>query len=342
MAIRFIRRVRPALVIATLGSIALLTPTLASATAPHSKPKPTINSVQKQLGQLALKNSQLVEKFDHARVVLHHRDRSAAKASARAAHARAAYRKAHGDFARVIRAQYEAGSMGAAGALLDSNSGTNYLDRLDTMDLVSAHNADVVTMVTAKRDAAARKSATAKRLLADAQSRRNALAKQKRVVAARIDKYKTLLARLNSAQQAAYAAGLNPLADQHFSFDNLPRPSSKQAQIAVRYALAQVGKPYVWGSAGPSAYDCSGLTMQAWAAAGIHLPHSAAGQYAYGTHVSRDQLEPGDLIFFYSPIGHVTIYIGNGLMVSASTEGVPINVVPLSYFDSDYVGATRL
>jgi cell wall-associated NlpC family hydrolase len=82
--------------------------------------------------------------------------------------------------------------------------------------------------------------------------------------------------------------------------------------------------------------------MQAWAQAGVSLPHSAAGQYSYGTHVSRDQLEPGDLIFFYSPIGHVTIYIGNGLMVSASTEGVPIGVVPLSYFDSDYVGATRL
>ena len=70
--------------------------------------------------------------------------------------------------------------------------------------------------------------------------------------------------------------------------------------------------------------------MMAWAAAGVSLPHSAASQYNYGNHVSRDQLEPGDLIFFYSPIGHVTIYIGNGLMVSAPTEGEPVSVVPLA------------
>jgi cell wall-associated NlpC family hydrolase len=332
------RRVRPALVVAALGSVALLTPTLAAAVAPH--PKPTIASVQKQLGHLALKNSQLVEKFDHARVVLHSRDRAAARAQHAAASARASYRSAHSAFARVIQAQYESGTISAAGALLDSNSGTNYLDRLDTIDLVSAHNASVVAAVTAKRDDAESKSQTAVKMLADAQARRDALAKQRRQVAARIEQYKTLLAKLNSAQQAAYAAQLNPQA--HLSIDNLPRASSKQAQQAVRFALAQVGKPYVWGAAGPGAYDCSGLTMMAWAASGVSLPHSAASQYSYGTHVSRDQLEPGDLIFFYSPIGHVTIYIGNGLMVSAPTEGEPVSVVPLAYYNSDYVGATRL
>jgi cell wall-associated NlpC family hydrolase len=334
------RRVRPALVVAALGSVALLTPSLASAVAPQHKQKPTIASVQQQLGHLALKNSQLVEKFDHARVVLHGRDRAATRAQLAAAGARAAYRKAHSEFARVIRAQYESGSMGAAGALLDSNSGSNYLDRLDTIDLVSAHNASVVVAVTAKRADAASKSQTAVKMLSQAQSRRDALAKERRQVAARIEKYKTLLAKLNSAQQAAYAAQLNPQA--HISVDNLPRASSKQAQQAVRFALAQVGKPYVWGAAGPGAYDCSGLTMAAWATSGVSLPHSAASQYGYGTHVSRDQLEPGDLIFFYSPIGHVTIYIGNGLMVSAPTEGEPVSVVPLAYYNSDYVGATRL
>jgi cell wall-associated NlpC family hydrolase len=342
VAIRFAGRVRPALVVAALGSVALLAPTLASAAAPHTKPKATISSVQQQLGHLALENSQLVEKFDRARVVLHRRDEAASAAERAAAQARAAYRTAHDDFARIIQAQYESGTMGAAGALLDSYSGANYLDRLDTMDLVSAHNADVVAEVTAKRATAESKSSHAAHLLAGAKARRDALAKQRRDVATRIENYKRLLARLNSAQQAAYQAQLNPQVDHKINIDDLPRASSKQAQQAVRFALAQVGKPYVFGAAGPGAFDCSGLTMAAWATAGVHLPHSAAEQYSYGTHVSRDQLEPGDLIFFYNPIGHVTIYIGNGLMVSAPTEGEPVSVVPLAYYNSDYVGATRL
>jgi cell wall-associated NlpC family hydrolase len=82
--------------------------------------------------------------------------------------------------------------------------------------------------------------------------------------------------------------------------------------------------------------------MEAWAHAGVSLPHSAAEQYNYGTHVPISALMPGDLVFFYQPIGHVTIYIGNGLMVSAPTEGENVSVVPLSAFSGDITGATRL
>ncbi len=114
------------------------------------------------------------------------------------------------------------------------------------------------------------------------------------------------------------------------------------AQAAVDFALAQVGKPYVWGSAGPGSYDCSGLTMASWRAGGVSLPHNAAAQYGYGTHVDEADLQPGDLIFFYHPIGHVTIYIGNGLMVSAPTEGEPVKIATLAGSQSSYVGATRL
>jgi cell wall-associated NlpC family hydrolase len=117
---------------------------------------------------------------------------------------------------------------------------------------------------------------------------------------------------------------------------------SGRAQTAINFALAQVGKPYVWGAAGPSSYDCSGLTMASYAAAGIHLPHSSLMQYNYGTHVSYGSLRPGDLVFFYHPIGHVAMYIGHGMLVSAPQTGQDVMVVPLKYFMSDYVGATRL
>ena len=77
-------------------------------------------------------------------------------------------------------------------------------------------------------------------------------------------------------------------------------------------------------------------------AGGVSLPHSAIDQYNYGTHVSRSQLQPGDLIFFYSPIGHVTIYAGDGMMVSAPETGEDVSLVPLDAFNSDYAGATHL
>lgn len=109
---------------------------------------------------------------------------------------------------------------------------------------------------------------------------------------------------------------------------------------AVQAALSQVGKPYQWGAAGPNAYDCSGLTSWAWAQAGSSLPHSSRAQYGSTTRVSRDDLQPGDLLFFGNPIHHVGMYIGNGQMVEASRSGTPIRVTSINR--SGYVGAGRV
>jgi cell wall-associated NlpC family hydrolase len=103
------------------------------------------------------------------------------------------------------------------------------------------------------------------------------------------------------------------------------------AQAAVNYALAQQGKPYVWGGVGPGGYDCSGLTWAAYQAAGVALPRTSLAQSTVGVPVDRANLQPGDLIFFYSPVGHVGMYIGNGLMVHSSTYGQPIAVIPVDY-----------
>jgi cell wall-associated NlpC family hydrolase len=104
--------------------------------------------------------------------------------------------------------------------------------------------------------------------------------------------------------------------------------------------MAQVGKAYVYGAAGPNAFDCSGLMMMAWAQAGISLPHSSSAQYGMGRHVSSNDLQPGDLVFYYSPISHVAMYIGNGLIVEAANPGAGIRVSPV--FSMPYAGATRL
>jgi cell wall-associated NlpC family hydrolase len=103
------------------------------------------------------------------------------------------------------------------------------------------------------------------------------------------------------------------------SSSTAPAPS-EAAQEAVDTARAQVGKPYRYGGAGPDSYDCSGLTQYAYRAAGIELPHSSRSQSEMGTPVARADLQPGDLVFFYEPVSHVGIYVGDGQMVDAGSE----------------------
>ena len=109
---------------------------------------------------------------------------------------------------------------------------------------------------------------------------------------------------------------------------------------AVAYAKAQVGKSYVYGAAGPDAFDCSGLTMMAWQQAGVSLPHNSGAQYAAGQKISESELRPGDLVFYYSPISHVGIYIGNGQVANALNPGSGVQISGLH--DMPYTGAARV
>jgi cell wall-associated NlpC family hydrolase len=126
-----------------------------------------------------------------------------------------------------------------------------------------------------------------------------------------------------AAEAAAEAAANEPSGDPGTGYNpNPPSPNASAATIAVNAARSQIGVTYVWGTATPGvSFDCSGLTMWAWAQAGVSLPHSSLMQEAATPDVSREQLQPGDLLFFYSPISHVAIYSGGGMMVDASHPG---------------------
>jgi cell wall-associated NlpC family hydrolase len=116
-------------------------------------------------------------------------------------------------------------------------------------------------------------------------------------------------------------------------------PPSKGAAAAIAEAQRQLGKPYQWGAAGPGSYDCSGLTMVAWRAAGVSLDHYTGAQYAETTHVSLDAIQPGDLIFYGSDLHHVGLYVGNGQMIEAPSTGY--NVRYASIYRSDLYAASR-
>jgi cell wall-associated NlpC family hydrolase len=114
---------------------------------------------------------------------------------------------------------------------------------------------------------------------------------------------------------------------------------SARAAAAIDFACSQIGKPYQWGASGPSSYDCSGLTSAAYAAAGVSLPRSSRQQYASGVKVARSDIQPGDLVYFYSPISHVGIYVGNGSVIDAPRTGKPVAIRSMEYMP--YAGATR-
>ncbi|MBE7189322.1 C40 family peptidase [Jatrophihabitans endophyticus] len=359
MAARFTRRTRPLLALIALGTTAVIAvPTIAAAspTAPTSHSshsthadggkhgdghsKPTIASVQKKLGHLVVKNSHLVEQFDRARVTVGKREKAASAAHKTATKAAATYSAANSAFTQVVQSQYESGGFsGSSGALLTSENSNSYLDTLSTMDLVSSREAQIVKNVRTAHHAAAKAFAHAHALLVAARSDRRALATKRTKVKKQIASFRSELAKLNAQQQAEFNRTVNPSVNAKSFHATAP---SAAAQRAVNFAISQIGKPYVFGADGPSTYDCSGLTMRAWEHGGVSLPHSAIDQYNYGTHVTRNELEPGDLIFFYQPIGHVTIYVGDGMMVSAPETGEDVSLVPLSAFSSDYAGATHL
>ncbi|HEU5267654.1 MAG TPA: hypothetical protein VFU35_13185, partial [Jatrophihabitans sp.] len=269
------RVVRPLAVIAALLASMVVVSSPAGST---PETQPTIASVRQQLDKLAEKNSQLVDKYDGVQIQVAQRTAAAARAVAQSAQSRQLAGQAHRALVQVLQAQYEGSGLGAAGALLDSNSTTNYLDRLELLNLIAVHTDQVVKEAGQTRAAAAQAADRAGQLLARAKAERTALGKAKVAVDKQIGKYQALLNRLTAEQRAAIERAREAqLAQARATLDHGQQPAatrqqttkkpghhssppptivitgapSAKALIAVKYALAQVGKPYVYGADGP-------------------------------------------------------------------------------------------
>lgn len=241
-----------------------------------------------------------------------------------------------GSVNQAIAAQYEGQTISATGELVLSDNPEEFLSELST---ISAYN-DVQSQVLDQYDKEhtaleIRQEATEERAEELAETEK-ALGENKAKVDEKLADAKELLAELEAEERAEFEASVSRGAPARLP-DSVP--VSGRAKVAVNYALSQVGKSYVYGAAGPSAFDCSGLTMRAWGAAGVGLPHSSGAQKGSGTPVSSSSLRPGDLVFYYSPISHVGIYIGGGKIVHAANPGT--GVVVSGVFSMPYSGAVR-
>ncbi|MBB6626421.1 C40 family peptidase [Nocardioides sp. KIGAM211] len=231
----------------------------------------------------------------------------------------------------VVR-QYEGESLSSVGQVLVSDDPGKFLSQLSTMsafnDMQSQMFDDYATELKALD---IRRTATEKRQ-AQVTATKKQLAAEKATIDTNLAEAKSLLGKLKAEAREAIVSRGDVRTPASV-------PASGRAAAAVQYAMAQVGKAYVYGAAGPNAFDCSGLTMMAWAQAGVALPHSSSAQYSSGPHIAESDLMPGDLVFYYSPISHVGMYIGNGMIVNALNPSAGVQVSSLH--SMPYVGAVR-
>ena len=343
--------------IVAAGSAAFLIPTIAAAV-PRDPATDTIASVTQRLDNLSKQSESLAEKYNGAQITLTARQKAAGKAQSAFRSAAATYQTARAQLTNTLKSQYEGAQFSTAGALLTSTNEANYLDKVEALNLLNAHRSAVVAeLITARANADKAQEAAAD-ALHKAKSVRDLVSKQRADVEAKTKKYTDLLATLNAQQQEQYRDRNAPTAAQLVTTQTTQAPTapaqpaappavgggSAKAQIAVAYARAQLGKPYVFAAAGPDAFDCSGLTMMAWAAAGVSLPHYAPTQMQYGSTVPIDvsAMLPGDLIFLYPDIGHVEIYAGNGMAISAPQPGDVVKYVSVAYDMPNIVGVRRI
>ncbi|MFD9408438.1 NlpC/P60 family protein [Streptomyces sp. NPDC059989] len=250
-------------------------------------------------------------------------------------------RKALGSLAAT---QYRSGgSLGTAVTLATATDPQEYLSQASFITRAGDRNAAGISTVRRRLDEVGKLREQAAGRLADLRSRRDELAERKAEIEGKLTTAKRLLARLTAEERAAYEArsagtgtGAAPAAPQ--SAPQPPADGSRAAR-AVAFAHSAIGKPYVWGATGPGSFDCSGLTQAAWRAAGVSLPRTTYTQINAGRRVSRDQLAPGDLVFFYSGVTHVGLYVGGGQMIHAPRPGSTVRVAPVD--SMPWAGAAR-
>jgi cell wall-associated NlpC family hydrolase len=280
-----------------------------------------------QAGELVRKAADQLSAVDEqvrqAEVTVAAQQQAAAAAAANAATAHAAVAAYDPQLRAIAQSGYTAKTQSRFAAFLTSQSASELVQQMTTLDVIAAHTNSVISQVAAAQNAAAKAQAAADQAAATAQAGLEQLKQQQAEVRKQVAAYQADFSRLSAAEQTAVTTAVagKALATPR----NLPLPPGAAGK-AIATALAQVGDPYQSAAAGPDAFDCSGLTMFAYAAAGIVLPHSSRSQSTMGTQVTRAELQPGDLVFFYTPISHVGLYIGDGMMVHARTFGSPVAV----------------
>lgn len=229
---------------------------------------------------------------------------------------------AQGDVGKFAVSAYKTGgNLSTAQYMLGARNSTSLARQAEAMERVSrARQRDIAGFAGARQQFQAEKKRLADLIAAQAQQRKDLAARKATIEAEikRLEQVETSVRAGRPTQQASNATG-------NYRPPPPPPANASRGAVAVAYAHAQVGKMYQYGAEGPNRFDCSGLTLAAWKQAGVSLPHNASQQYQRTRHISRGELQPGDLVY-YNGFGHVGIYIGNNQIIHASRAGQPVAV----------------
>jgi peptidoglycan DL-endopeptidase CwlO len=283
------------------------------ATSAHAAPSET--ELKKKIETASNQLEDITESYNKLRIDLAKTAADQKTLAASIAPAKAKQLVASAQVNNIAATSYMQGRIGPMAAMLGDGDQGSLVDRMSYLDLIQRSNqrdldAYIETTATFNERSAALKSTQAKQ------------AAQLKAIDTRKKKIEGDIKKLKAMREQAYGSA----SETGVAGAAGPAPAiSGSAGKAVSYAYTQANKPayYGYGDAGPNTFDCSGLTMMAWAQAGKSLPHNAAAQYSATARISKSQLEPGDLVFYRS-LGHVGLYVGGGMIIDASRQGEPV------------------
>jgi cell wall-associated NlpC family hydrolase len=312
-----------------VAALALLVPA-AGSRAQTTDPRPDLTALVAQAKQLEFQINALSEQYDSLRIQLTRAQADALIAERAATRTQSALALGQQAIAQLAAENYMNAGLDPTLQALVAGNPEQFLSQASTMTEIDQASGDRVSTLSNEAAQTLRERQTAEQQVTAVNALQAQLGTKKQAIEAKIDVVNS--AAMKQAMAIFTQTGQYPDI-------TIPTANTVGAQ-ALQAALTKRGDPYVWGAAGPSAFDCSGLVVWAYAQEGITLPHFTGDQWNSGMHVSRSDLEPGDLVFFYPDISHVGIYLGDGLMVDAPDFGETVQVQPV--FWADYVGAVRI
>ena len=316
--------------------------------ATYAAPTTDLRAVRAQVEQLQEDAAEAGENAQAAKIQLAKLKQQLSSVQQQADVQRQSVESIRKSLAAIAIARYKSTGLGEGLELLFSSDPSLYLSAAGSLENVTRKQAiELRKYATAKQrlDATTLTVADKLKLVQAAEARYRAQAAQ---VGKKLAQAEKLLAKLEKEdrERLLKIQAMDEEERRKYSIEQakLANAVSGRAGVALRYAVQQIGDNYVWGAAGPIKWDCSGLTMRSFQQAGVRLPHSSRAQYSYGRSITRSNLQPGDLVFFGSPISHVGIYIGKNKMVHAPRPGARVQIAEFgNYFGrKKYVGARRL
>ncbi|MEV7088943.1 NlpC/P60 family protein [Streptomyces sp. NPDC093085] len=333
----------------TAVTLALAGAATATAAGPaHTEPRLTPAEIKAKVDTLYEEAEAATERYNGAQVKADAARTSLAALRDEAARSTERLNTTRDRLGSVAAAQYRSGGLDPAVQLALTSRPEEYLERAGLAERAGSRQAAAVAGVRRELSRIAGLRSRADTRLTELKAHQAELARRKKAVQDKISAAERLLARLTAEERGRYEASDGPGAGPDGAYAaragrGTPRATvgarNARAEAAVSFAYGAIGAPYVWGATGPGSFDCSGLTQAAYHAAGVALPRTTYTQINAGRRVSRAELAPGDLVFFYSGISHVGIYVGGGQMIHAPRPGTAVRLAPVD--SMPFAGATR-